>query len=771
MSGIYTHVMDMSSLNVVPADFRGRMRLTRHLAVFCLAVGLAAAPLPAAAASLSFTGNLAQDDSVALFGFTVAVPGSVTLRSFSYAGGSNGAGAAIVAGGFDPTVSLFTASGLLVLAQDDATPECDGVANDPVTNDCFDVNLVTELAAGNYLVAVTQFDNAALGPDLAAGFSKSGANFTAMFGCVAGQFCDVSAESRTSFWAVDVSGDSVLAAVPAPAAGLLLGTALAGLGLARWRRRAAGVLSKPTAHALAALLVLPAWLGMPQYAFAQAVPTCNGKTATIVGTAGDDVLRGSKLPDVIVGLGGNDTITGASGNDTICAGPGNDTIFAGNGHDFVDGGSGGDTILGGFGNDLLRGGLGNDQVNGETGADNCDGGVGQDSALGGCETVANFGLTVKQVRVPVWDGSFTPGDGLLAGQPQTALDGALFVPAGATRKIAVLATHGAFGGYNRGLVGWLGWWLEPYGITTLVLNRRDSTDYGPSEGGGNTLYPQSMCDLKSGVEYLVDTLGYEGVVILGHSKGTSMAPVYPGNFRLCGPDVAGSPAANDPRVAGVVTFGSIADNREASTIAPWAGPSYEEEQFPGLNCGSLLYDCNVAQAEAEVAAGRGDDFYEFIAGILTGNGSILSVTLVLTPNSALSYYGPDTLGVPEREALKLEVPFLIVHADGDSVTPVTWSDRMYDTLLTAGKDVSYFKPPYQTLYPNGGPRDPNRGQPAHSLNAEGARWDFVESLNDWMVGVIPAAGEAATAVDMGSIAALPDFDPPLVPTEANPELP
>jgi hypothetical protein len=216
------------------------MRFTSYLAGFCLTLGLTGS-LPSAAASLGFTGNLAQDDSVALFGFAVAAPGSVTLRSFSYAGGINGAGATIAAGGFDPTVSLFDAGGLLLLAQDDATPECDGVANDPVTNDCFDINIVTDLAAGNYLVAVTQFNNAALGPDLAAGFSKSGASFTAEFGCAAGQFCDVSAESRTSFWAVDVSGDNVQAVVPAPATGLLLGTALAGLRVTRRWRAAAGL--------------------------------------------------------------------------------------------------------------------------------------------------------------------------------------------------------------------------------------------------------------------------------------------------------------------------------------------------------------------------------------------------------------------------------------------------------------------------------------------------------------------------------------------------
>lgn len=215
------------------------MRLTYHAAVAALASLLSLAA-PASAASLSFTGNLAQDDSVATFAFAVSAPGQVTLHSFSYGGGMNGSGTVIAAGGFDLGVALFDSAGLLLLSQDDATPECDGVANDPVTNDCFDIRVVTELAVGEYLVAITQFNNEPLGPDFAAGFSKSGANFTSIFGCSAGQFCDVSAESRTSLWAVDVTGESV-AVVPAPAAGGLLGMALAGLGLARrrgWRSRA-----------------------------------------------------------------------------------------------------------------------------------------------------------------------------------------------------------------------------------------------------------------------------------------------------------------------------------------------------------------------------------------------------------------------------------------------------------------------------------------------------------------------------------------------------
>ena len=53
---------------------------------------------------------------------------------------------------------------------------------------------------------------------------------------------------------------------------------------------------------------------------------CDGLEATIVGTAGDDVLQGTWQDDVIVGLGGNDIIRGGSGSDTICGGDGNDEI-------------------------------------------------------------------------------------------------------------------------------------------------------------------------------------------------------------------------------------------------------------------------------------------------------------------------------------------------------------------------------------------------------------------------------------------------------------
>ncbi|MEO8224491.1 MAG: DVUA0089 family protein [Gammaproteobacteria bacterium] len=188
---------------------------------------------PTQAATLSFGGSLVQDDSVGTFSFTLSDPGTVTLRTFSYAGGTSGNGAVISPGGFDLGLSLFDGGGNLLLNQEDATPECDGVASDPVTNECFDSLLVTALAAGDYLVAITQFDNRAMGPSFANGFSQTGANFTAIFGCVNGQFCDVDADSRTAAWAADVSGVTV---VPAPAAGWLLGSAIGFIGVARGRR-------------------------------------------------------------------------------------------------------------------------------------------------------------------------------------------------------------------------------------------------------------------------------------------------------------------------------------------------------------------------------------------------------------------------------------------------------------------------------------------------------------------------------------------------------
>jgi Ca2+-binding RTX toxin-like protein len=119
---------------------------------------------------------------------------------------------------------------------------------------------------------------------------------------------------------------------------------------------------------------------------------CKGQAATIVGTAGPDVLWGTPGRDVLAGLGGNDRIRGLGGDDLICAGRGNDQVKGGGGIDQVLGGTGADRLAGGAQGDRLRGGRGADGLFGRTGddrlvgrADNdlLAGGAGNDQLLGG----------------------------------------------------------------------------------------------------------------------------------------------------------------------------------------------------------------------------------------------------------------------------------------------------------------------------------------------------------------------------------------------------
>jgi Ca2+-binding RTX toxin-like protein len=160
------------------------------------------------------------------------------------------------------------------------------------------------------------------------------------------------------------------------------------------------------AIAAAAVTAVPVIWATPSGA---TTPTCFGKPATIVGTAGDDTLIGrAGVSDVIYGDAGDDYILGgdfyANGHapDLLCGGPGadsvqgspgNDKLNGGDGRDYVDGGNGADLQQGNAGNDrvgkgsfadadsandIFRGNGGNDVINGGWGLDKLYGGGGAD---------------------------------------------------------------------------------------------------------------------------------------------------------------------------------------------------------------------------------------------------------------------------------------------------------------------------------------------------------------------------------------------------------
>jgi len=121
--------------------------------------------------------------------------------------------------------------------------------------------------------------------------------------------------------------------------------------------------------------VPPDFCDIGAYELSPDTPTCDGMTATIVGTAGNDEIRGTENADIIVTLGGNDKVSGRGGSDTICGGAGKDRLRGDDAADRLFGEADKDRVEGGKGDDLLDGGPNDDR---------CDGGPGTDIKVG-CE--------------------------------------------------------------------------------------------------------------------------------------------------------------------------------------------------------------------------------------------------------------------------------------------------------------------------------------------------------------------------------------------------
>lgn len=203
-----------------------RSRLAPLTAMAALAL---AAVQPASAANISLSGSFARDDGIQLLTLTLTGAGAITASSIGYAGGTLFNGGAVAAGGFDTVMYLFSSTGALLNQSDDGI----GVGVDPSTGEALDAAFTTaSLAAGVYTLALTQADNYLLGFNLSDGFARAfEGNFTSAFGCSNGSFCDYQGNNRTSSWAINFSGNTLVSVVPEPgslalalaAGGLLLG--------------------------------------------------------------------------------------------------------------------------------------------------------------------------------------------------------------------------------------------------------------------------------------------------------------------------------------------------------------------------------------------------------------------------------------------------------------------------------------------------------------------------------------------------------------------
>jgi hypothetical protein len=142
-----------------------------------LSVALFAAQI-ADAGVISFVGNFTSDTDVQFFHFTLnGDTPDVAIRTWSYAGGTNGNGQVVAGGGFEPFVQVYFADGtamnpgfmtncpVLGLTQDPATGGCDVL----FPNQFSPAFLPNVWPAGNYIVALSLDANPSLG-DLSNGF-------------------------------------------------------------------------------------------------------------------------------------------------------------------------------------------------------------------------------------------------------------------------------------------------------------------------------------------------------------------------------------------------------------------------------------------------------------------------------------------------------------------------------------------------------------------------------------------------------------------------
>jgi hypothetical protein len=154
-----------------------------HKVVRILPVLVAAMGVGASGSVISLTGALKTAEDTFETTINVAGAGTVTLQTWGFGGGVNGAGMVIPAGGFDPLVAVFAGTGsgaTIVNGSSDGLsnygsftgcPPAGTVTIGSFAGQCGDITMALSLSMGTYTVILSDaeyipsalFDNGTLG--------------------------------------------------------------------------------------------------------------------------------------------------------------------------------------------------------------------------------------------------------------------------------------------------------------------------------------------------------------------------------------------------------------------------------------------------------------------------------------------------------------------------------------------------------------------------------------------------------------------------------
>jgi hypothetical protein len=197
------------------------------------------AAAPGLASEILFQGTFTTDNQTALFNITANTSEFISIRTYSYAGGTVDS-VVIPGGGFDPSGFLFDNMGDVQVLTNGT---CSQVATDSTTGSCDDLFFQDTLGPGTFTLALAVADNTPVDTSVADGFVNDGnPGFTCVAAATSGNFCDLSTAlgtSRTGDYAISITGADAVnqlgtSGTPEPVSMLLL---LAGCGMIALLRR------------------------------------------------------------------------------------------------------------------------------------------------------------------------------------------------------------------------------------------------------------------------------------------------------------------------------------------------------------------------------------------------------------------------------------------------------------------------------------------------------------------------------------------------------